>query len=191
VLGLNAAVLFEDPGVPGLRLLDQTTDRGVTARLYGVEGPAPFAWWPERVEAVGSDAEVLRGVSATADPIATVFVEGAVTHRPGGRIRVVSETPDRIELDVEGDGGLAVVRRAYQPMIEARAEGRRLATRPVDLVLLGVEVPPGRHRLALSVSAIPEIVSGVIALLALLAALWVLRRDRIPRTLSEVQEPWL
>ena len=44
-------------------------------------------------------------------------------------------------------GGLLVVQRAYFPSLEARlADGRQLATLPVDLVLLGVEVPAGRTR---------------------------------------------
>ncbi|HUR02365.1 MAG TPA: hypothetical protein VM347_07495, partial [Nonomuraea sp.] len=71
--------------------------------------------------------------------------------------------PDRIELEVESDGGLAVVQRAYQPLFEAQSEGRKLRTVPVDLNLLGVEVPPGRHRVVLSVSSWPEGLAAAVA----------------------------
>jgi hypothetical protein len=62
------------------------------------------------------------------------------------------------------------VRRAWQSLFVARAEGRRLSTLPVNLNLLGVAVPEGRHRVVLDVTAWPEILAGCVALLALAAA---------------------
>jgi hypothetical protein len=195
VLGLDAIVLFEDVDVPGLRLLDRATRYGVESRLYEVEAPAPEAWWPEQVRVAASPPTALWVVSNTPDPIAAVVVPEPVAHQPGGRVRLLSKEPDRIALEVEGPGGLAIVRRAYQPLFEARLEdrsdGERLRTLPVDLNLLGVEVPPGRHRVVLEVSAWPEITAATVALLTLGAALAVLWRTRIesPRDHSlEVSE---
>jgi hypothetical protein len=173
VLGLDALVLFEDVEVPGLRLLDRAERFGVESRLYRIEAPAPEAWWPERVRVAGSPPTALWVVSNAADPLADVVVNEGVAHKPGGKVRLLRNEPDRIELEVESDGGLAVIQRAYQPLFVARTEGaggKRLRTVPVDLNLLGVEVPPGRHRVVLAVSSWPEGLAAAVALVTLVAA---------------------
>lgn len=138
-LGLDALVLFEDPQVPGLRLLDTAERFGVTTRLYAVADPAPEVRYP------------------------------------GGKAKLLSMEPDRIEMEVEGNGGVVVLRRAYQQLLVARTEGRRLPTRPVDGVLLGVEIPPGKHRVTIEVSAWPEILAGAVTLIGFVGALAALR----------------
>jgi hypothetical protein len=171
-MGLQAIVLFGDPRVPGLRLLDQTERLGVRTRLYAVADPAPPAWWPRRLIPAPSLRDVVREVSLNPDPVAEVTLDSLElpAHDPRGSVRLVASAPDRIELEVAGGGGVAVVRRAYQPLFVARAEGRRLRTLRVNLNLLGVVVPPGRHRVVLAVSAWPETVAGILALLALAGA---------------------
>jgi len=168
VVGLDALVLFEDPGVPDLRLLDTVERAGVETRLYAVTDPAPEVWWPRRIVPAPTSADALRIVTSSADPVAAVAAP-PVPHTPGGRVRLLSAAADRIELEVESSGGVAVVRRAFQPLLVARAEGVRLRTMPVDLVLLGVVVPPGRHRVTIEVSAWPEILAGAIALAGFVA----------------------
>ena len=59
-----------------------------------------------------------------------------------------------------------MVRRAFHPLWRARVDGREAAVEPVDLVLLGVAVPAGEHRLELTVSAWPEMLAGVVAILS-------------------------
>jgi len=168
-VGLRDVVLFEEPGISGLRLLDTAERYGVTTRLYEVADPAPPVWWPRRLIRAASPLEAARIVTANPDPVATVAAVGPVPslHDPAGKVRLLAAAPDRIEIDVEGQGGVAVVRRAWQPLFTARTEGRRLATLPVNLNLLGVAVPEGRHRVVLEVTAWPEILAGCIALLAL------------------------
>jgi hypothetical protein len=180
VLGLDAIVLFEDVDVPGLRLVDRATRMGVESRLYRVESPAPRAWWPAEVRVAQSPPAALWAVSNMPDPIASVVVSEPVEHRPGGRVRLLRDEPDRIELEVEGPGGLAIVRRAWQPLFEARAEGRPLRTVLVDLNLLGIEVPAGRHLVVLAVSAWPEWAAGGVGVLVLAGALWVLTLTPVP-----------
>lgn len=171
VLGTDAVVLFEEVDLPGLRLLDRANRFGIQSRLYQVEGRAADAWWPDAVRVSASPPAALWAVSNLPDPLATVVVPELVAHRPGGQVRLLRNEPDRIELEVEGPGGLAIVRRAYQPLFRARAEGRRLRTVPVNLALLGVEVPPGKHRVEMDVSAWPEWVAGAVALAVLVGAL--------------------
>ncbi|MES1242713.1 MAG: hypothetical protein ABUT39_13945 [Acidobacteriota bacterium] len=169
-LGLDALVLFEDAEVPGLRLLDRAERYGVVSRLYRIENPAPEAWWPERVRVAGSPPTALWVVSNTANPLTDVVVNEGVAHKSRGAVRLLTDEPDRIELEVESDGGLAVIRRAYQPLFVARSEGKTLRTVPVDLNLLGVEVPPGRHRVVLSVPSWPEWLAAAVALATLICA---------------------
>lgn len=176
VLGLDAIVLFEDVDIPGLRLEDRATRFGVESRLYRVESPAPRAWWPAEVRLAKSPPAALWAVSNMPDPIASVVVSEPVGHRPGGRVRLLSDEPDRIELEVEGPGGLAIVRRAWQPLFEARAGDRELRTVLVDLNLMGIEVPAGKHRVVLAVPAWPERAAGVVAGVVLAGALWVVAR---------------
>ncbi|HWN41919.1 MAG TPA: hypothetical protein VNW71_06830, partial [Thermoanaerobaculia bacterium] len=127
-----------------------------------------------------SPPAALWAVSNMPDPIASVVVSEPVEHRPGGRVRLLSDEPDRIELEVEGPGGLAIVRRAWQPLFEARTDGRtdgkKLRTVLVDLNLMGIEVPAGKHRIVLEVPAWPEIAAGVVAVLVLAGAFFGLRR---------------
>lgn len=178
-VGLDALVIFSDPGVPGLRLLDQVERSGVETRLYQVENPAPRVWWPERLVPAPTSLIAAEVVSASADPVAAVAAPPQTPHRPGGRVRLLTWEPDRVEVDVESPGGVAVIRRSYHPLFEARAEnGERLRMVPVNLNLVGVLVPPGKHRVTVEVSARPEITAGVIALAALAAVLAVLFRRR-------------
>jgi hypothetical protein len=181
VTGLDALVLFEDPGVPGLRPLGRIERYGVETRLYGVTGTAPEVWWPQRIVPAPTPTEALRAVAATPDPLAAVAAP-PMAHTPGGTVRLLSAAPDRIEMEVESGGGIAVVRRAFQPLLQARTDLGPLPTVPVDLALLGVVVPPGKHRVVLEVSAWPEVLAGAIALAAFLVVLGVLGRDRMRRT---------
>ncbi len=186
-VGVQAVVRIEDPAAidtPGLRRLDRAESLGVTTGLYAVVDPAPPVWWPERLLAVSTEDEALRQVTENPDPVRSgvVTVGGSPgygrlpVHDPAGSVRLISSSPDRIEIETEGKGGLAVVRRAFQPLLVAREGGRVLATRPVNLNLLGVEVPAGHHRIVLEVSSWPEIVAGGVALAALIAALLALRK---------------
>ena len=96
---------------------------------------------------------------------------------------------DRIEIEVEGEGGVLVVRRSFHPIYRAVAQESplepnhepgqelELATLPVDLVLLGVQVPPGRQRVVLEVSAGPEWMAAAVALVVLLLTLFTLYRS--------------
>ncbi len=58
-----------------------------------------------------------------------------------------------------------MLRRAYQPLYRATAEGKRLQTLAVNLTLLGVPgATPGTHKVEIAVSAGPEKMAGIAAL---------------------------
>lgn len=177
-LGVEALSVVGDPPAPGLHRIAEAVHGGVPTGLYRVEGTAPAAWWPERVEAVATAEQAFRAVSRGPDSLGRVTVPGgfeglATRHQPGGRVRGVEDTPDRLVLEVDGPGGLVVVRRAYRPIYRARSGARDLAVLPANLLLVGIEVPAGRHRVVLEVSAWPEAVAGVAALVLALGLAWI------------------
>jgi len=174
--GVDAAVLFEEPGVPDLALVDRAERYGVESRLYAVRDPAPLAWSPRRLLVAANPAAAREAVVAAGmagDPLETAIVPRSVPQGAGRVLAVTSREPDRIEFDVEGAGGIVAVRRAFLPLYRAEAEGKALVTMPLDLALLGVAVPPGRHHVVLTISACREEIAMVIALLALLGMLWL------------------
>jgi hypothetical protein len=146
----------------------------VESRLYQVRDPAPLAWWPRRTVVAADPSAAREAVVQAGDPLGTAVVPRPVVQGEGRVLAVSSREPDRIELDVEGAGGVVAMRRAFLPLYQAEAEGKALATMPVDLALLGVAVPAGRHHVVLTISAWPEEIAAAVALLAFLGAIWML-----------------
>ena len=181
VMGLDAlTVLYEPPSDPRFELLDTAVRYGETSRLYRIPNPAPKAWWPETATPALNPREALREVSFAEDPVRAVVTSKTVEHHGGGTVTVLQEAPDRIELEITSPaGGIAVLQRAYHPLLVARlADGSRAPTLPVNLVLTGIVVPPGTHRVILAVSQWPEIAASLLALGVLAGALWTGWRQR-------------
>jgi hypothetical protein len=170
-LGVVAAVLHEDPRTSRLLPVAAAARAGTTSLLVLVRQPAPAAWWPREVATAAIPAEAFRAVSRASDPLARVVAARPVAHRPGGRIRRIATRPDRLEVDLESPGGLLVLRRVFSPLYRATSTGEALRTLPVNLSLLGVEVPPGRRRVVVEVSPRPEIAAGAVGAAVLAAAL--------------------
>jgi hypothetical protein len=173
-LGVDAVVAHHRPPSPALAPVARARHL-VDSWLLRVESSAPEAWWPRRVETAPGPAAAFGQVAAQADPVATVVASRPVDHDPAGTARLVTTEPDRLEVDVESaGGGLLVLRRSYHPIYRARAGGELLDTQPVDLVLLGVTVPPGAHRVTVAIDGRPEAIAGAVSLAVLLAAAVVL-----------------
>ncbi len=177
-LGVDGAVLEETPETPNLRLRLSQERFGAPSHLFTVASPAPVAFWPRSVRAAAGPADAFRAVSQAADPVADAVADRPVQHVAGAKVRVVLDEPDRCEVEVSGGGGLLVLRRAYQPLYRAMAEGKRLPTLAVDVALLGVQVPPGHHTVEIAASAGPEKAAGTLALLALLGSVGLAWKGR-------------
>jgi hypothetical protein len=169
-LGIVAAVLEEKPDTPNLQLVSVGGRAGGTSRLYAVREPAPPVGWPRSVAVAASPGDAFRRLSRAPDPVADVVADRPLDHHPGAQVRRLAEMPDGFTVDVSGGGGLLVLCRAFQPLYQATAEGKRLPILPVNLSLLGVQVPPGAHRVEVGVSATPEKVAGGVALLVFVVA---------------------
>lgn len=188
---------------------------GLLAHRVTVRADPALAFWPRRLVTVRNPAEVVAAVSRLASaaewpggsPVNVAasrpgggrtgrrtgeerFDEVVVVERPlvqrSARVEVLGSGADRLRLRVEGEGGVVVVRRTFSRLWEARtSDGAALATLPVDLVLLGVEVPRGRHEIELAVDARPESIAGGLAGLVALLLLVVLGGGRSSRIVVE------
>jgi hypothetical protein len=191
ITGVEAAVVFEDPASPPLEVIDHAEHWGVTSYLARVRGTTPAAWWPHRLVEAPTPLTALQAVATFNDPQSVVTVPHVIPHDPNGSVALIKEEPDQIDLEVEGGGGVAVIRRAYEPLYVARAGKQILPTFPVDLDLLGVAVPPGRHHITLAVSGGRETAAGWVgAAVALsLLAFGALRRRPAPAAASTRAAP--
>jgi hypothetical protein len=163
------------PGGPKLVAIEPWgTD---SSYLYTLDGSAPAAWWPQRVSTAANPAVAYDQVASggeRVEPTESAVLPFAIAHTPGGRVRLLASAPDRVEIAVSGGGGVAVVRRAFQPLWRARTGNSPLQVIPVDLALTGVVVPPGEHRVELYVSSAPEWMAAAVALATLLALIALL-----------------
>jgi hypothetical protein len=181
-----------DPPPPGLRLVERRDLSSVSVGLFSLDEVLPAVWWPREITVVADLETALRSVTDGPDPRQRVVATRPVDQATDGQVRLLEASPDRIVLEVRGGGGLAVLQRAYQPLLVARSAGRRLETMPVDVALLGVVVPPGEHQVVLEVSSAAEQGAGVVAIAVLIAALTLayLRR-RAPTPASGEPPPEL
>ena len=170
-VGARAVVLSRPFDSPRLRLAGTRDQPGGPSVFYTVQDPAPAAWWPRAVLAAADAGDALRKVRASPDLVGGAVAFRPVVHHPGAKVRLVENSSDTIEIEVVGAGGLLVLRRAFQPLYQASSGGRSLPIQPVNLVLMGVEVPPGSHRVRVEASSGPEKLAGGIAAAAFLGAL--------------------
>jgi hypothetical protein len=108
--------------------------------------------------------------------VAVLAGQGPPRAGPPGTARTLRFDADEIELEVDSPaGGFVVVRRAWLPIWRAEVDG--VAAKPIvaQLTRLGVEVPPGPHRVRFHVSRLPFRVAcgaALAALVALAALAW-------------------
>jgi len=169
-LGVDG-VVRHDPQpepIPGLRRVELAEQFGVAVELSRVERPFGRSRWPAAVVPARDPREAFWRVATGEIGEDQAVVSRPLEHDPRSRFRVLLETPDEIRFEVSGGGGLAVLGRSYWPIYRARLEdGGRLPTQPVDLVLLGIEVPAGQHRVTVDVAHWPESSAGLLSLMTL------------------------
>jgi hypothetical protein len=167
VLGVEYLLLVEDPGVEGVNLVAAEDRRGVQSLLFEVERPALLAWWPEVIQTVVDPAEQFLAVGRSPRPVLEATVPVDLSHHSGARIEVLEHRSDRWRVKVEGEGGVLILRRSYQPLLRARIGDDPLMTMPANFCLLGVLVPPGIHVVTVEASRRPQTVAGIISILTL------------------------
>ncbi len=173
VLGVDYLIGSQDPDVEGLELVATEERNGAQSRLFRVEGTAPLAWWPEIVNAVRDPIEQFKIVSRTDSPTIESTVPFEFPHRAGARVEVLEHRSDRWKVEVEGEGGVVVLRRAFQPAMRATIEGENLTIMPANFCLLGIAVPPGRHVVTVEVARWPQTAAWLVSIVVLALVLVV------------------
>jgi len=177
-LGVGWVVRFDLGEVAGLERVARYEQFGVPIELARVPDPAPPVRWPARLAFAPNPIYGFVAVANAEVAPDDALAARPVVHQAGGRVRLLERDPDRWLLEVDSGGGLVVVQTAWHPIWTARTDdGVELATQPADLVLTGIEVPPGRHRLTLEISAWPEVLAAAFALAVAAAALVAALRD--------------
>ena len=130
-LGVEAAVLEETPETPKLQPRLTQERFGAASHLFTVVDPAPVASWPRSVRAAAHPADAFRAVSLAPDPVADAVTDRPVPHVPGAKVRLVSDEPDRCEVEVSGDFACALAMRhpSLRPAPHADRRLRPLARR--------------------------------------------------------------
>ncbi|MGC8667495.1 MAG: YfhO family protein [Chthonomonadales bacterium] len=143
------------------------------------------AWVVNREEPeTNLDAALDRITSADFDPRHTALVSGRAgpldPNAAQAQVRLVRFAPHRLEMDVSLPGrGLLVVSEPFFPGWRATVDGHAAGILRVDVLLRGVEVGPGRHRVVLVYDPISYRLGLYISLCALGAALcWMTFRGR-------------
>ena len=166
-----------DPPQPRARVIAQIPSFGQTLYIHEIVDHAPLAFLARRViraPHLNAAYQTLSRPGFDARVDAVVPGEGPPSPRSGGRVRMLREGPERMELEVEAGpgGGLLVVQRSIH-LWEAEIDGNPAEVVPANLYRLGLEVPAGRHRVVFTIDRAPLVRSswGVVAGLALLPML--------------------
>ncbi|HVS16588.1 MAG TPA: hypothetical protein VMV46_21945 [Thermoanaerobaculia bacterium] len=177
---------FEDPESLGVRLRVVMPTFQSSAYVYEVlDSPDEYVL-AGRVAFYERLDEVLQAImSPQFDPRSVAVVPGPPRQvdAPSGEVEVVSDTPNRIELEVRSEaGGMLVAQRVYLPIYRAAIDGAPARVTVANLHRLGVEVPPGEHRLELWIDQgafFRSLWASGAGLGGLIALPWLVRRRRV------------
>ena len=169
-------------------------------RVLTDSGALPRAWLVRRaIEVQPGNLDVVGRclASKTFEPAVEAVVEGRVgsrlgTPHPGDRVEVMSYQPERVELEVEtAEPALLVMSDMVYPGWRATVDGVERPILPTNLVMRGVVVKGGAHRVVFEYRPALKWTAVVLSTLALCACgvAWVRvargRRGR-PPSLGEV-----
>ena len=151
------------------------TEGGVT--VYRVAGSPPRWFSPAEARTVGSDGEALAALSADGfDPDRTVLLHPAPgaplppTDGGAGTVRLLSESPTRVRLEVNRSGpGWLVARQTHYPGWEANVNGRAVSATRADVAFTAVPVGGGTSTVVLRYRPSSVMVGLVVSVVAALA----------------------
>ncbi len=171
LLGRRLAPGAEASGA--VRRLGARPTVGGELHLYAIEGRVERARFVGRVlRAPHLNAAVARITDPDFDPrLATVLPgEGPDAEGSGGEVTWLSEDPEAMELEVRAESaGALVVQRTLLPLYRAEVNGRAAPLVAADLHRIGLELPPGVHRVRIGTDRRPLRLSLALALAAALA----------------------
>lgn len=154
LLNVRYLTTWQGPA-PGRQPLGQESDATGSRYLYSRSSPGP-GWIVPAVKIVPGGWEALELVAHKEfDPRTTVVVEAAEIQDPGsggfGRVTSYERRFNSVEITAEAPGGgyLVVSEMAY-PAWRAQLNGAEVPIFHADYLLQGIWLPPGYHRVVLS-----------------------------------------
>ncbi len=171
-------------GAGGARRLKTVPGMARPIHVYEVPAPLPeVALAGAIVRAPHMNAALEAIWNPGFDPATTAVIPGS--GRPvvasSGSARLEISEREHVEVEIDSlSGGVLILRRAHLPIWRATIDGVPAPTVIAQLTRLAVEVPPGPHRVVLSISRWPLRLSSATALLALVALVALWRRDGRP-----------
>ena len=152
--------------------------------VYRLDGEAPEAFFAGTVErAPHLNGALSRILDPAFEPTrqAVLAGTGPATTGAEGRVEVVSSGPESLELLVNASGpGALVVHRAHLPIWRAEIDRRPAPILAANIHRLGLEIPPGEHRVRLWIDRRPLWVAGLAAAGALVVVLLLAAPRRRP-----------
>jgi hypothetical protein len=164
------------------RLVHRGPSFGQEVFVYALEQRAPRVFFAGEVHLAPTMTHAFRRLAAAGfdrQRATVVRGEGPPRRGAGGTARVVRETRESFEIEVDARSpGVLVVQRASLPLYRATVDGRPAELTVANLYRLGLELPPGRHRVRIWIDRRPLRMSLAGPLAAVLALLAFGRRDR-------------
>jgi len=165
-------------------------------KVYRVVYSLPRAWAVRDVQVAAGPADALARVLAPAyhpgdtavleePPSLGPFVKG---ERPD--VRIVSYSPQRVELTARGDGNaILVLADTYYPGWRAFLDSAPTKLYRANYVVRAIELPPGEHRVEFVFDPTSFKVGAVVSALALVASIGCLLAPRLAAAHGSAEPP--
>lgn len=167
------------------RLVSVRPAAGGDVRVFRLErrvAAARFVGRIERVPHMNAALERLTGGDLDLDTATLLPGEGAGEAGAGGTVELLESGAERLRFRVDAaDAGALVVQRSFLPIYRAAVDGAPAAIEVADLHRMAIRVPAGTHEVVLAVDRRPLLLSSVLGVGALIAAVGLaVRRGRAP-----------
>lgn len=169
---------------PGLRRVHEEGD----LKTYEVTDPFPQAWIVHDVRAVDQDGEAIKQLNTDGFDLRRAAVVDRDAGLPfqaseGARVTSLESQPNRIAFQAElPTAGLLVLSEVYYPGWEAKVDGQPVPLLRTDVILRGVTLPAGSHRVELTYAPSSlkwgAVISSLTVLGCIVGLAWVARKDR-------------
>ncbi len=188
IYGSGHHFLADPAGWGILRTPETAGSASAGKRIYEVPGALPMAYWMDGAEVVADADAALERVRAAAPAPRIVLeaAEGALAGRGTGAYVAakVERGPERLTVDVTAPSdGFVVINEARYPGWEASVDGRPVAIRRANSLVMAVPLSAGVHRIALAFRPweprVAEPAAGLF--LVLVAALYAVAAYRLGR----------
>lgn len=142
--GVTYVLMPAGSSIPGTTNVYEQTGVAIAA----VSDPRPFAYAASSVVTARGPDQAVSLLAAA--PLGPVVIEGCCPYTGSASVEVTRRDPGAIDLSVTADQtATIVVQQSFQPGWEATIDGRPTAIMAADVLFQAVEVPAGKHVLAL------------------------------------------